>query len=660
MYGHEHGLRFIWQGGRPFKQKKTNLEPEKPKVNGSKKKPLTVIDLDDDDNESSGNAKAPFVDQVFFEDESVSDGSNDTQAILQDLDLGIGSAVLCIAFPPVANDGIAPDFSYGEYLLSRRIVLAAACSDGTVRVITLPLTPPSPESKARKELRANIMCGSAGHGSWGESMVVISNVSNHTVPCSQVSITISPRVDSNDGDAAMEDAPTQSTRKRSRSRSRLSISRPPGQDSTDDWDLLVATHRPDLSGTLHLYRIPLYQIKKDQRDLDISQEQAAPWQTQYLPAPAKALSFNPSSPGAYRNVSQLLLADSKGAVRVYDCSPAVSRGRSSSRESSEFIQGSADQGCWLATFYVGSSGTHLPGNSRATPRRKAIVDAKWIFGGRAIIVLLSDGEWGIWDLEGASPTAHAHASYGSKDSVRGGSQTVWSLSGCVDLPPSLLAPSGFSSRIGTEDRSHLAPKTPNTKRAGQQQLFSKNDDSALRYIRGGIAVRAGAGSSPEEPAEEAVAIWLGDTVMITRSIRLYWSAQARNVKAGSGSLYGSSPGSMSKVEGINLRGEALCQVDLFRPITTGTTKGIPADILVTGEHRLVVMSSQPAHMGATEPSTALTQMNIDATAGMAPPSIARTGEMELDGIDATLSRMGAASMQRNGSPTKRRVGFHNV
>jgi hypothetical protein len=604
---------------------------------------------------------------VSFEEEGTPDGPTVPQDILQDLDLTVGSAILNIAFPPISSEGITPGVTYGEHMLSNRIVLATACSDGTVRVITLPLTPPSPESKARKELRTNITYGHAGSGTWGESMVVISSNSDYTAPCNQVSITISPRLDFTEGDAGMEDAGMedavpQSTRKRSRSRSRLSISRPQVQDLTNDWDLLVASHRPELSGVLQIYRIPLREIKKDQRELDLSQEQVTPWQTQYLPAPARAISFNPSSPGTYRNASQLLLADSRGAVRVYDCSPVVSRGRSASRGSSEFIQASADQGCWLATFYVGFSSTQQPlGNSRATARRKPIVDAKWILGGRAIIVLLSDGEWGIWDIEGASSTAQGQTSHGNRPTVRGGSQTMWSLSGWVDLPSSALSHPRLSSDISIEDQSKLAPKTPNTKRAGQQHLFSGDEDSASRHMRGGIAVKTGASFSPEEPAEEAVAIWLGDTIMVTRSIRLYWSARARNVKPGSGSLYGSLPGSMTKVEGINLRGEALSQVDLFRPVTTGATKGIPADILVTGEHRFIIITSQPAQGAPSEPSTALAQrMDIDAAAGTTEPQLARSGDMELDGIDATLSRMGAQSTQRNSSPSKRRVGFQKV
>ncbi|EDN03408.1 predicted protein [Histoplasma mississippiense (nom. inval.)] len=55
-------------------------------------------------------------------------------------------------------------------------------------------------------------------------------------------------------------------------------------------------------------------------------------------------------------------------------------------------------GAWLITL-----SPEFCRNPVGIPQRKTVVDAAWVLGGKAIMVLLSDGSWGIWDPEGAGP-----------------------------------------------------------------------------------------------------------------------------------------------------------------------------------------------------------------------------------------------------------------
>ncbi|KAI9853527.1 MAG: hypothetical protein M1830_006658, partial [Pleopsidium flavum] len=105
VYGHEHGLRILWRGGRPLKSVAAvpEKEKEKPKVNGANKDVIMIIDSDDE--EPAPKPTDTFKNTPTFEDEeSEYDPSAPYLPIVQHLDLPLGAEIIHISFPHLPSE----------------------------------------------------------------------------------------------------------------------------------------------------------------------------------------------------------------------------------------------------------------------------------------------------------------------------------------------------------------------------------------------------------------------------------------------------------------------------------------------------------------------------------------------------------------------------
>lgn len=551
IYGHEKGVKIIWRGGRAFKDAKNTAAANTQKANGAQE---AVISLDSDDE----GAKPAFVDNPEFEDEEELDPSEPYPHILQDLDLYLGTDVVHLALLPTSVLKAEGESWRGLDGLKQKIVFAASCSDNHVRLIILPLTPPSPTSKSRSDFKSNHTFANAGGGAWGEVVILLNG---HHKPSNGVALT-------------------------------AEIS---GKQATAH--IVVASHSREITGTLLFYRIsvasPIPHILPFQRIL--------------LNSPAVSVSFNPSL--SQQQASQLLVADSSGVCRIYDYSRLL---KSPGGEDS--IQGSPiyEQGTWLLSLYPGfqkNKGESL----QASFGRKTIIDAKWVVGGKAILALLNDGEWGIWDIEGVGPGSSQ--SLLGRQGISGGSKSEFSLTGYIE---------GIKSRAPAPPQigSKLMPMTPATRKAADP-FGSKQPSGPLR---GQISIVELPPISPSNPPEESVIFWLGDSFTAIPSLSKFWAANARKSSNG-GNLFNGTPGGrMIKLENIDLQGERCSGIDQIMNTHLSTT--LPGDILILGEHRLTILSAgkQTSHFQAP-PRMALVEKN------------ANVGELDVVGIDQALARM---------------------
>ena len=112
---------------------------------------------------------------------------------------------------------------------------------------------------------------------------------------------------------------------------------------------------------------------------------------------AAVVSFQ-SSP----RLDSLLLAEPSGLVRVFDLQESNEQPTSSGSTTAGSTSSQA-HGRWVISY---QTPFHAPENSNpALARRKKILSAAWVLGGRGILVLLEDGQWGIWDVSGSSQAA---------------------------------------------------------------------------------------------------------------------------------------------------------------------------------------------------------------------------------------------------------------
>ncbi|KAH8819490.1 hypothetical protein F5884DRAFT_13113 [Xylogone sp. PMI_703] len=584
IYGHEYGVRIVWRGGRAFKATQAGVDSAKNSSNGPTKD--AVISLDSDDE---GDAQ-PFEDKPEFEDEEDKlDASNPSPKILQVLDLHFGTDVLDIALLPSSLLHAEGASWQGLESIKEKIVLTAACGDNNVRLVTVPLVPPSPASKARPDLRTDLTAAYAGKGKWGETVVLLSG---HQTPSSGVSMTAD-----------------------------LSINIPQGRSRSQNSQaqLVIASHSSEITGALLLWQVAV----------PLSTTFYQPSQKIYLPSPATCISFNPALSG--ERTRHLLVADKTGTCRIYDYKP-VPKGPSQDDAVSEASIN--EQGSWLLSLSAGfKDGKSAPQNTAAYGNfgRKSILDAKWVVSGKAIIILLQDGEWAIWDIEGVGPGASQGLL--GRQGIRGGSHTEYSISGWIDTG---IKPAALGTQTSTSSR--FAPMTPGTRKSVDPFL---NRGPKSGQLHGQISVVEVPSRSPTTASEESVLFWIRDSFAVIPSLARYWvAASRRGHTGGSGNLFNNNNAAAArliKLDGVDLRGEWCCDVDqLPRPASAA---GIQTEILVVAEHRFMTVSvpkqTKAKQNKSLEDRLAVMEMN------------ASTGELDVVGIDRALDMMENGSRNEN-------------
>ncbi|KAH7263485.1 hypothetical protein BKA59DRAFT_388097 [Fusarium tricinctum] len=526
IYGHENGVTVAWRGGRRFKA--TKKASQNQKQNGTAEDSVMIIDSDDDEPQAKSKTASHYEDKPQFEDD-VEDSPY--PEIVQTLDLALGTAVLNVAVMPITPTPAEEAAWGGAKVLTEKMVFAVSCVTNDVYVITLPLTPPSPESKARPELRNDLLAGKAGSGAWGESLILLSGQNRHS-----------------EGIAINLVMPTATERPGTKPRA------------------VVASHSREASGVLRLWEVPLDASDRPSKAVE-------PFQTEYLPNPLTSISFNST------HTTHLLAVSALQGVRIYDFARP-------SFTDTDATGPFPVQGSWLLSMYQPFA--------RPSSTRKPIIGAAWIAHGRAILVLLADGMWGIWDVDGVSPAGPgAVLSSKLQPGVKGAALTTFSASGYVEGTSSLRTVTTQNKEHSTGD---FAPMTPHTRRQATASLSSAMALDRLATVRGGIKVLS-LPSSGSAIQDETVVLWVGglEHVCVIPGISRFWDSELRKTAGTSGDIFsGAQPIKMIKLLDLTtgLLGERCCGVGLLidpdhaSAIQDGE---LPADVIVLGESRIVVV-----------------------------------------------------------------------
>ncbi|ESZ91593.1 hypothetical protein SBOR_8028 [Sclerotinia borealis F-4128] len=592
LQGNENGVKIIWRGGRAFKPPQKTAS-KAAQTNGSKK--TAVISLDSDEDEAPS---PPFEDKPDFEDdEQEIDPRRPYPSVLQTLDLQFGTDVLHISLLPssiLRADG-AP--WRGIDSLKPKIVFSAACADNTIRLITLPLTPPSPLSKNRNEFRLTPAIANVGNGKWGETMVILTG---HKKPSDGVSMT----VDFEEKQTSTKD----------------------NSNSTTETQIIIASHSKEITGLLQLWRVPL--------PMPSSSTMVPPFQSIHMPSPAVGISFNPSL--SEHHSSHLLVADNLGTCRIYNHKLLVN-------PSEDPESAIAEQGSWLVSLYPGfkSSKTDSQSSQKSTYSgfgRKIIVDAKWVYSGKAILVLLSDGEWGVWDMNGVGPGAKRGVL--GQQSIKGGSRSAFNLTGYVEGATKSNSKTSGPPQIA---QSRFAPMTPGTRKT--TDLFS-NKVQPTGPIRGSISVLEAPSTSSHLAYEESILFWLGESFTFIPSLSKYWSANPRKGQT-SANIFNTSPGSRPiKLEHVDLLGERCTGIEQAPKCSTSphTRTDISTDIFIMGEHRFTIFiggESVAPKQNRKAYALQLVQSREDEDEDMTNNRMigVGSGDLDVNDIDRALARM---------------------
>jgi hypothetical protein len=651
VYGHGDGLRILWRGGKPFKQ--STPSKEKPNPNGTTSKDSMVIDLDDDEPESAKSTLQP----AEFEDEDEEiDPSEPYLKILRCVDIPFGTGARHLAIPHIpAHVSQAPVGAYPP-IYSTHVVVAVACDDLSVRLVSLPLTPPPLDAK--------------DPSAWGVQIVKIGPTA-HQDSLSSITIThTSPPFDSD------EDVDKGKSRSRSRSRLGNTAATTGNPKGGEQWCFLVASTSPTAGGLLLVYQIPSTAATA----FSTLPESHVLLQRQYFRSPliSSMIHFNPSPYPSERHSNILVSFPDGGFVKIYQALPdpnsAYSGGRrgsaatmDSTTSSSRSLPVSATRpGKLLLTLYTGFI---EPAESLYLARRKRILDAAWVLGGRAVLVLLEDGQWGIWDVEGAGPPSASNKNlFRGQDNVcgiQGGALTRFSFKGFI-TPPADEAPKTQQAEVKDTKSGRLAPMTPHTRKVRSDGLFrgsaSKNFSTTTpsRFTRGCINVtehQTANSSTTATPVGESILLSLGNINLSIPSLLSLWRAES----TGKGSLDSSGTVRPSPFTALQLGGEQQKSIAaLPQPSNTipsalfGPRSGRLTDVLISTDNRLVMLVSP---ISEPQTSAAVSQGVGVASARTNTDQLLLTqGDLDIDGMDRILDSMTNGNNQAVARPGKS-VGF---
>ena len=251
IYGHERGLRVLWRGGRRRKAAQAAYS------NGTQPE---TIDLISDDEETTTKEQEKPKDDQFEAAEEEQDEDCPFPGVIQDLDIEFGDkekpkGALRVAVPTI-NPKAVP-----VKLLKTTAIVAVACTNGEVAVLSIPLSPPTDD----------------------EIEQLITEIAESTIQLQKTGPI--------PADLAIKYLPSE--------QQPLSTRR----EEDVDGHLLIAS----VSRALHVWSVAV------EGDIILAIAKDKLLRRAALPAAGTRVSFHPSSRHA-----QLLVTDVSGAARIYD------------------------------------------------------------------------------------------------------------------------------------------------------------------------------------------------------------------------------------------------------------------------------------------------------------------------------------------------------
>lgn len=527
----------LWRGGR---RRKTSRRPH---TNGTSSNEDIIV-IDDSDDEQAGAQKSARED-AYEDEEDEQDPDCPYSNIISDLDIGLESAALHIAIP-------SPPMSKPPKLTKSHAILVVACANGSIIVLTIPLSPPADDEDTPEGL-SQIDLPSLSQPAHGLSAKLLTSDDGHTA--------------------------------QGRSRSR---------GPNPEAELLIAA----ASSTLDVWILDVGATAvKKRRSPSITSVNLA--------ARGSSISFHPSS-----RSTQLLLSDAAGAVRIYD---PLALETADGQRTGKWLMSN------LSPFNASATSSH------ALARRKRVLDCAWVLGGRGILALLEDGEWGIWETSGPPRPGKGVGDFAM-------SGFIGSSSGEVVEP------------ARSKKQSKLAPMTPNTRKTKSESLFGNTPKMSSAIVTGGMRVNHIPAKSGQR--DESVVIWYCGEIYSIASLQSYWQRSTSN--SGSfGSLY--APG-MAHIPDVNLCNESITSVSQLVNNSQQSAFGqmnTQRDLVVSAEHRLIVTHT----MRPPVPTRQLFQQANDR-----PVSRDRDQRM-LDAGDLDLGGLNRMLDGRTEDTRPRKVGF---
>ncbi|KAF2666894.1 hypothetical protein BT63DRAFT_322811 [Microthyrium microscopicum] len=487
----------------------------------------------------------------------------------------IGTPILDIAVPhisPVEDPAFIPS------VFKDSLFVAAACADSTIKIITIPYTADTTNVQAK----------------------IISEFHNQHGIADLITLTWSLESDDDTAGAPSTDS------------------------ESSDVQILIASTSKNTPSYLWFH-----QMMVGKQTVKVVSKPRLP-RSILLPSAPIRISFSTASYTTGRN-EQILIACGNGMAYVYDPFYEAIEGKPLNPDQDIGPDNPVRirwVGRWLGSF--SSRFTHREDEVEIAPgltTRKRLLDAKWAIDSTAIVAILADGEWGVWDVDGSRSTSKTSS---------GSSFALWGMLGS-GIPSHISRPQ--ETRKSLEPSTFLPTMTPNTRRFKAESLFSGHMTSTSSHSYGGLIVAEQPLPSADN-VEDIVYFWFNDTICYLDSLQAYWARAAKrseDSKLGAGSLFGPA---LTRINGVDVCGMRIAAVSQL-PVDADQAE-TSRTVAIATDHRLQFVSRTPPRVAGSLIKTL--PERIRPVSNEAQNSLfGQSAELDVGAMDAILDQMDASS-----------------
>lgn len=480
--------------------------------------------------------------------------------------------------------------------LETHYVVCLLCADGSVRAIALP--------QARPNGPCNVDLSSADKDHGVTSLVLSSLAISSGSRPGKISVSVAHAHSVNDEEPGIY--------------------------------LIVACHASIPSSRLVAMQIPLGKLVEGK----YNEQEHLQSSTVFLPHPLAKLSLALGQSSSLETLS-LLLADTSGALRaavLYPMGPVSETLR---------VQ-------WLGTCLVPPGPARGSHSSRLSPQHR-IVDATWVLDSKAVVAVLSDGQWGFWDL-------HNQA----RNTPRNEMVMCGRLGSFPDASTAIERNGSKTKTVGSVvDSNKLAPMTPRTRKARQDAPFENHKKSSASSTQpsaidlGGLeAVNSGRAGSP---TNDCLLLWYNNAVYAVPDVKQLLQETHLAARRGTSSHSPETDSIYHVPLSSGVLGEGISKLSALsgvkQPSTSSSTPSLNLAVLMG--HRLTLANfEEPAPTSrnskrkgdqlAADPKARRDRARNDA-------SMLRRGELDIGGMNRLLDEMNGHDATLTSRP--RKVGF---